>query len=77
MHRRALLAHRQSRCNYQGLIPLSNVPKITFNDGLTSVILFIANVANPKYPCITKPARMHLISEMPEPAAYFARFFTR
>jgi hypothetical protein len=39
---------------------------------LTRVILLIKNVANPKKPCITKPANIHLISEIPEPAAYFA-----
>lgn len=35
------------------------------------------NVANPKYPCMTKPARMDLISEMPDPAAYLAKERTR
>ena len=44
---------------------------------LTSVILLIKKVAEPRNPCITKPARIHLISEMPEPAAYLARDRTR
>ena len=44
---------------------------------LTSVILLIKKVAKPRNPCITKPARIHLISEMPEPAAYLARDRTR
>jgi hypothetical protein len=35
------------------------------------------NVENPRKPCITKPARMHLISDIPEPAAYFANDRTR
>jgi hypothetical protein len=56
---------------------LSKVSQADREDSLTSVILLIAKVAKPKYPCITKPARMHLISEMPDPAAYFDIFFTR
>lgn len=40
-------------------------------------MLLMKNVAKPKKPCITNPARIHLISEIPEPAAYLARFFTK
>jgi hypothetical protein len=40
-------------------------------------MLLIANVANPRKPFITNPARMHLISDIPEPAAYFASDLTR
>ena len=43
----------------------------------TRVKLLIKNVANPRKPCMTNPARMHLISEMPEPAAYFAKERTK
>jgi hypothetical protein len=43
----------------------------------TRVKLLIKKVANPRKPCITNPARMHLISEMPDPAAYFAKERTR
>jgi hypothetical protein len=60
-----------------GWMHLAKAFQIDAEKGLTRVILLIANVPNPKYPCITKPARIHLISEMPDPAAYFARFLTR
>ena len=43
----------------------------------TNVKLLIARVENPKNPFIVKPAIIHLISEMPEPAAYFPSVFTR
>jgi hypothetical protein len=35
------------------------------------------SVVAPKNPFMTKPAMMHLISEMPEPAAYGANDLTR
>ena len=35
------------------------------------------NVQKPKKPFMTNPAMMHLISEIPEPAAYFAKDRTR
>ena len=35
------------------------------------------NVQNPKNPFMMKPAMIHLISEMPDPAAYFARDWTK
>jgi hypothetical protein len=41
------------------------------------VILLIKNVANPRNPCIINPAKMHFISEIPDPAAYFANDRTR
>ena len=44
---------------------------------LTSVILLIKKVANPKKPCMINPAKMHFISDMPEVAAYLARDLTR
>jgi hypothetical protein len=34
-------------------------------------------VEKPRKPRITNPAKMHLISDMPDPAAYFARDRTR
>src|SRR5687767_13743907 len=43
----------------------------------TSVTLLMKNVANPRKPCMTKPAKIHLISEMPDPAAYLASARTR
>jgi hypothetical protein len=36
----------------------------------------ISNVQKPKKPFMTNPAMMHLISEMPEPAAYGAKDLT-
>jgi hypothetical protein len=33
---------------------------------------FISRVQKPRKPFITKPAMMHLISDMPDPAAYGA-----
>lgn len=47
------------------------------NDRLTSVKLLMRNVQKPRKPRMTKPDNIHLISEMPEPAAYFARERTR
>lgn len=44
---------------------------------LTRVKLLMKNVANPRKPFITNPARIHFISEIPEPAAYFAKDRTR
>jgi hypothetical protein len=44
---------------------------------LTSVRLLIKKVAYPRNPCMMKPARMHFISEMPDPAAYFAKLRAR
>ena len=46
-------------------------------EGHTIVILLIAKVENPRNPFMINPAKMHLISEIPEPAAYFAMFLTR
>jgi len=43
----------------------------------TNVRLFIANVQAPRYPFITNPPKMHLISDIPDPAAYFAKDLTR
>ncbi len=37
----------------------------------------ISKVQDPRNPFITNPAMMHLISEMPEPAAYGAKDRTR
>ena len=39
--------------------------------------LLMKNVPNPKKPFMTNPAMIHLISEIPEPAAYFANERTR
>jgi hypothetical protein len=35
------------------------------------------NVQKPRNPCMTKPDMMHLISGIPEPAAYLANDRTR
>lgn len=35
------------------------------------------NVQYPRYPFITNPANIHLISDIPDPAAYFAKDRTR
>jgi hypothetical protein len=43
----------------------------------TKVRLFITNVQGPRYPLMINPARMHFISDIPDPAAYFARVLTR
>ena len=40
-------------------------------------MLFTKNVPNPKKPFITNPPMMHLISDIPDPAAYFAIDRTR
>jgi hypothetical protein len=40
-------------------------------------MLLIANVQNPRYPFMMNPARIHLISDIPEPAAYFAKDRTK
>ena len=47
------------------------------NDRLTSVKLLMRNVQKPRKPRMTNPDNIHLISEMPEPAAYFAKERTR
>lgn len=38
---------------------------------------FMSKVQAPRKPFMTKPAMIHLISEMPEPAAYGAKDLTR
>ncbi len=38
---------------------------------------FMIRVQSPRKPFILKPAMMHLISEMPEPAAYGANDLTK
>lgn len=43
----------------------------------TSVILFITNVGRLKKPLMTNPAKIHLISEIPDPAAYGANDLTK
>lgn len=43
----------------------------------TRVRLLIMRVHVPKNPFIIKPAKIHLISDIPEPAAYFANDLTR
>lgn len=47
------------------------------HEELTRVRLLIASVQKPRKPFMTKPARMHLISDIPDPAAYLAMFLTR
>ena len=43
----------------------------------TRVKLFTRRVEKLRNPFMMNPASIHFISEMPDPAAYFARFFTR
>lgn len=69
--------NRKARCNDQGLSSCRVNDVNRSGENLTSVMLLMAKVGNPKNPCITNPARIHLISEIPEPAAYLARFLTR
>jgi hypothetical protein len=42
-----------------------------------SAIDLIRRVHAPRKPFMTNPAMMHLISEMPEPAAYGAKYLTK
>lgn len=46
-------------------------------EALTNVKLLMRNVQKPRKPRMTKPDNMHLISEIPEPAAYLAKDRTR
>ncbi len=43
----------------------------------TRVILLIAKVEKPRNPFMINPAKIHLISEIPDPAAYLANERTR
>lgn len=43
---------------------------------LTKVRLLMTKVHTPKYPLMMKPAKMHLISLIPLPAAYGAKALT-
>jgi hypothetical protein len=52
-------------------------PHKALESALTSVKLLMRNVQKPRKPRMTKPDNIHLISEMPEPAAYFAKERTR
>jgi hypothetical protein len=74
----SLFPDGKSRCYYERLFVSDNRPP---NDAevvlVTSVKLLIRNVQNPRNPCRTNPERMHLISEIPEPAAYLAKDWTR
>jgi hypothetical protein len=54
-----------------------SILKWLYRGVFTSVMNLMKNVANPRNPCITKPARMHFISDIPDPAAYFANERTR
>ena len=51
-------------------------PEVT-SFSLTSVKLLIRNVQKPRNPSMTNPEMMHLISEIPEPAACLAKAWTR
>ena len=52
-------------------------PNDTRVGSLTRVKLLIRNVQKPRNPCMINPERMHLISEIPEPAACLAKAWTR
>lgn len=60
-----------------GYIPILVVGAGGSEHARTSVKLLIASVEKPKNPFIVNPAMIHLISEIPEPAAYFAKRLTR
>ena len=47
--------------------------KYTQRYTLTKQMLFKSNVRRPRKPFITNPARIHFISEIPDPAAYGAK----
>jgi hypothetical protein len=74
-----LFPHGKPRRYHERLfIHCSESCRIRFGrDILTSVKLFMRNVQKPRNPCMMNPDRMHLISEMPEPAAYLAKERTR
>jgi len=76
VHGWALFAYGESRGYHKGLFRFSIEPSKR-GEPLTSVKLLMRNVQKPRKPCITKPDNMHLISEIPEPAAYFAKDRTR
>lgn len=76
VHRRSFFANRQARGDDQGLYLISAQTNARAREH-TRVTLLIKNVPNPRKPFIMKPARMHLISEIPEPAAYCAIVRTR
>jgi hypothetical protein len=83
MHGRTLFPHRKSRGYHEGLfiyfrlkIIFKKPPEIV-SFSLTSVKLLIRNVQKPRNPSMTNPKMMHLISEIPEPAAYLAKDWTR
>ena len=68
MYGRSLLADRQPRCNRKRLLRGWRRPEESLGQ-LTNVKPLIKKVSNPRKPLMTKPPRMHLISEIPEPAA--------
>lgn len=78
VNRWSLLSNWKPRCNDKWLTEINKLHvNMHLKDGLTNVRLLINRVQPPKYPCITKPAIIHLISEIPEPAAYRANVLTR
>lgn len=75
VHGRAFLADRQTRGDrYRLFITTQHVRKMIEGDPRTwerrtRAMDLMLSVANDRYPLMMKPAKMHLISEMPEPAA--------
>jgi hypothetical protein len=82
MHGRTLFPHGKSRGYHKGLFiyfrfKKQEYPENSFIFLRTSVKLLIRNVQKPRNPSMTNPEMMHLISEIPEPAAYLAKDWTR
>ena len=80
MHGWALFPHGESRRYHEGLL-FTFRNQATFPNEkkklITSVKLLMRNVQKPRNPCMTNPDMMHLISGIPEPAAYLANDRTR
>lgn len=72
VHGGTLLAHSKTRPNGQRLRVSDAAHQL-----LTRVMALRTSVSSPRNPLIMKPPRMHLISEIPEPAAYGAKLRTR
>jgi len=77
VHRWSFLTDRQPRSYDQRLIKSRDASREKSRDLPTKVRLFTTNVQGPRYPFITNPPKMHLISDIPDPAAYFANDRTR
>lgn len=77
MYGRSFFANRQTRSYDQRLLKSRDTSRGKRRKSPTKVRLFITKVQCPRYPFITNPANIHLISDIPDPAAYFAKDRTR